>query len=322
MTQAPAQELTEGQTLTDKYTPKEDWGALCYQGPAHIAGPSSVFGLIVGMANTGKTAFMQSHPGAFILNLDLSSDTNPFPQAGRWPIITKDGMPRERPDGPLVELTWASLLNKKEQLITLARDGKPRPQTIVIDSLWPMMRMLKSFAVLEQNTKYPDKKADGWKDLHGMSAWDTLYDRIIDYCMDLRRVGYGVFIMAHLVNAKIQLGENLYAKELELKPITDNFYSRLYPLFELVAATSKEMVKESTWKEITTTIKGKERKDKKKIITTVTKHFVEVDGNVELQGIVKNRVRMPGKIPLSLETGWADFEAAYLKAIENTQKGS
>ena len=202
------QELLEGETMSNKY---ENLG---FTAQKMVHPPGKCFGLLVGMPGAGKSHFMQSNPEAFIINTDGTSTTNDTPQACMWPGVDENGYPIDV-DRKQMVLSWDKILEKKDQLIELSKNNKPRPSTIVMDSLIPAIGLVK---------EYVTKKAgrENWKDLDGRRAWDDVYESLLRFGMDLRKFGYGFYFICHIVNAKIPLGDDKYIVRPELT-ITDSF---------------------------------------------------------------------------------------------------
>ena len=279
---------------------------LGFTGPM-VSPPGKLFGFIVGMPASGKSSFIQSNPNALIINADLSSTTTDTPLATMWPAMDPEsGMPIE-PVGSsghrTIELTWDKILQMKESLIILAKGNDPRPETIVLDSLGASIALVR---------KYVTKKAgkEDWKDMDGRRAWDDVYENLVSFASDLRAAGYGVYYVCHLVNAKIPLGDDRYTFRPELT-ITDSFYKRLFPLFELVAAFECEIGTETTM--IETEGPGGKKGPKRPNKTQYKRHYLKVNDE-NLNGITKCRVSLPDKFLIPLQNAWAMFEEMYLNA--------
>ena len=293
------QELAVGKTVQSRYS------GLGFSGGAMVSPPGKLFGLIVGMPGVGKSCFLQSNPNAFIINTDLSSTTTSKPNATMWPAMGPEGIPIEPFSSGFrnCTLTWKKILEKKDQLIKLSESDTDRPETIVVDSLGSAIALVR---------KYVTEKAGktDWKELDGRRAWDDVYEELVRYAVDLRAAGYGFYYVCHLVNAKIPLGEDRYTIRPELT-ITDSFYKRLFPLFELVAAFEVEYGQETKM----VPRKNKDGSDgpKRPITTKYKKHFMTVNDE-SLSGITKCRVTLPDRVELPQEDAWSTFEGIYQSA--------
>ena len=294
------QELAVGKSVAAKY------GGLGLTGPM-VSPPGKLFGLLVGMPASGKSCFIQSHPEAFIINTDLSSTTTDEPQACMWPAMDNPtGTPAEpsgKGESPIT-LDWEKVLKIKGQLIEMAEKGLERPETVVIDSLGTALALVR---------KYVTKKAgrSEWKEMDGRRAWDDVYEQCIQIATDLRSSGYGFYYTCHIVNSKIPLGDDRYTIRPELT-ITDNFYKRLFPLFELVAAFECEIGTETVMVET----KGPGGKPGPKRPKTIQykKHNIKVNDE-SLNGITKCRVVLPDKFEVPKQNGWKFFSDQYTSAM-------
>ena len=294
-----AQELAVGKTVAQRFS------GLGFSATRMVAPPSRLFGLLVGMPGAGKSCFIQSNPDAFIINTDLSSTTTDEPQACIWPGMGPDGTPVE-PDGSgykSIVLTWDKILEKKKSLIDLSESGKDRPATVMIDSLGPAIALVKNWVTKKAG------KSD-WKELDGRRAWDDVYEQLLRFALDLRQHGYGFYYICHLVNAKIPLGDDRYVIRPELT-ITDSFYKRLFPLFELVAAFESEMVSKTEM--VTQMNKDGTPGPKRAKSVKTKKHFITVNDE-QLAGITKCRVVLPDRFELPKVGSWSVFEETYLNS--------
>ena len=294
MTQA--QDIAVGKTGVQKYS------GLGFSGQKMIHPPGQLLGLLVGMPGTGKSSFMQSNPDAFIINTDGTSTTNPTPEACMWPGVTSEGQPMDV-NGQSMVLTWDEIIKKKEQLIKMSGSNTQRPQTVILDSLGPSIQLMKDHVT---------KKAgrENWKDLDGRRAWDDVYDGLLRFSLDLRRYGYGFYYVCHLVNAKIPIGDDRYTFRPELT-ITDSFYKRLFPMFELVAAFESDWVTES--KQIQMPGVGGKPGPKRTETIKSQKYYMTINDEA-LAGITKCRVDLPDRIELPQKSAWASFEEQYIAA--------
>ena len=295
------QELAVGKTIKQKY------GDLGFHATSMVSPPGKLFGLLVGMPGAGKSCFVQSHHEAFILNTDLSSTTNKEPKACIWPGMDTEGRPCSPGTGgsgtiPMV-LNWKGILEKKKQVIEMAENNQPRPETIVMDSLGPALALVKQYVTEKMGKKE-------WKELDGRRAWDDVYEELVRFPADLRQHGYGFFYVCHLVNAKIPLGDDRYVIRPELT-ITDNFYKRLFPLFELVAAFECDMGSKTEM--VVQTNKDGTPGPKRPRSIKYKEHFITVNDE-SLAGITKCRVGLPDRIQLPEIDAWSFFEEKYLSA--------
>jgi len=290
------QDIAVGTTIAQRFS------GLGFSNQRMVHPPNHLLGLLVGMPGTGKSSFIQSHPGAFIINADGTSTTNPNPQACIWPGVTPSGQPMDVGGNEMI-LDWDAILKKKDQLVKMAEANQERPDTIILDSLGPSIQLMKDHVTKKMGKQH-------WRELDGRRAWDDVYDGLLRFALELRQRGYGFFYICHLVNSKIPLGDDRYTIRPELT-ITDNFYKRLFPMFELVAAFETQWISESQ----VVQMKGVGGKPgpKRTETTKNEKHFMTVNDEA-LAGITKCRVKLPDRLELPEVDAWSTFEAAYISA--------
>lgn len=295
------QNLEVGTTVT------MDYGSFGVQGRRTRINPAYTWMMLVGRSGSGKTTFLQSHPGCLIINTDQSpTPTNPdmgpsgVPRAAYYPFIDEQGR-AVGPDGRPMIFGWEHALELKQRLLTAARDNAPRPQTIAIDSLVTFQSMIIADQVAKLNKTTFRARDD--VDYAGM------YDELVKFCSDLHSHGYGVILTAHIEDRYIPLGENLAREDIMLAGVTDKLYSRLKPRLSYLLAI--ERVVEAT----TTTVDvpvpnhpGKTIKQSKTVSRPVTRI---VNYSPALSRIVKSRSSLPDTIEVSGANGWAEFAAAF-----------
>lgn len=289
-------------TLQAGKMPQQRYANLGFTATKMVHPPERLFGLLCGLPGEGKSQFVQSHPDSWVCNMDCTS-TLGEPQATIWPGINPQGQTIDVDGSPLV-LTWEAVMAKVELLCQLSKTNQPRPATVFFDSLGTWIPILKDFI-----TRSNDKK--DWREMDGRRSWDQLYDMVIDTCLTLRRYGYGVYVICHVVNAKIPLGDDRYIFKPELT-ITDGFYKRLYPLFELVAAVSSEWITEQREIPQPPIIRdGKSVTLKPKIVTEKRKKYIFSVDSEQLAGITKHRVKMESEFEIPEIGAWSVFVSKY-----------
>lgn len=305
---------TETKTVIGKL-PQDAYGQFGFSGQQMIHPLSRLFGLIVGRPKEGKSCLVQSNGAGLVINLDSSSTTTPKVNAQIWPGIHREtGDPIDL-DGKAMIMTWERLREVKDKLCNDAANGKPVPDTIYFDSLSAWINVLKEYLIRERAGEVEDRLIERWQDMDGRRYWDILYDMIIGTCTKLRQHGFGVWVICHVIDVKVPIKSKTgdqYIIRPELN-ITDGFYKRLYPMFEMVGCVEKRVVTHSEsieQKEVK--LKGGEMYTPKARTkhTKVVKHFFTTD-NDELKGIVGQRVKMPGEIELPRVDGWSVVASAY-----------
>ncbi len=316
MSSVSHQTLAVGQPLHS--SPR--WGALGGFSDRMIASPEGVFAFIVGAPGSGKSALMQTCPDAFIFNLDPTSTTvpgepggpAPQPQALMWPGMSPEGFTLNDAGVPFV-LAWSDVEAKCEILFRLFREKAPRPKIVCFDSLSRMIALLKEHLPANAaSLNLAKENKSSWKELDGRARWDLLYDKIVDLCVKLPAHGYGVYVIGHLVNSVIQLGEaqNIIKPELT---ITDTFWKRLYPYFEivLVAQAFQEAVSipDPAWRP-----NPAFPREKPRTIAVTRRRVYLTTGGPELSGITKVRVPISTVLLEPASSAWSVFLAAYNEA--------
>lgn len=319
------QTLAQGSTISSKY------GRLGgIQGKKMVPPPSHLLGAVVGFSNRGKSHFLQSHPGNFIFNLDASSTSNPNPQAMIWPGIDPSGNPCEQcaegdagaiNDPSLgwihrIEPSWDLNLEKKKMLLEMAKNDEPRPETISLDTIYGAIKQVMVWVTKNAVALgCASSPKESFHELYGESAWDRVYQEILNFGLDLRNAGYGFFYVIHLAEKMVKRRGNEEREREVGFNITDNFWLRLFPCFEIVL----EIDRENRVREVIRpgrALPGGKVGPPTKVNEAYQQYVLVVDSpDVEKSNIVKRRVsRMPAKIDLPESNSWEVFTQAYLEA--------
>ena len=267
---------------------------------------NSLFGMVVGEQNTGKSYLFQSNPDAFILNLDLSSTVVPECRATIWPGVNEEGMPVDVGGVPLI-LTWQKVLDKKKQLIALAKANEPRPKCIVLDTITPAVRLLKPYVAEKMGRQ-------SFEQAHGPAAYDKLFDEVLSIAFDLRQHGYGVWFVAHLSREYLQVGEEGAKKEELTLNLSAGMVRRLTPAVEMIAPVCCDR-KIRTENE-TKTIKsgGKEIQRSIPVEKVVIERMLAFN-DPRFSRIIRTRTaKRLLNVPLDSDNPWGSFEAAFNEA--------
>ena len=285
------------------------WKTLGFSGQRMKYPLNSMFGMVVGEQNTGKSYLFQSNPDAFILNLDLSSTVVPECAATIWPGINEDGRPVDVDNTPIV-LDWDKILNKRDQLIHLAKTNESRPKCVVFDTITPIVRMLKPW-IASQSGK------EKFSQCHGPAAYDSLYDQIVQIAADLRKYGYGVWFIAHLSKEIIEVSEETSKRELTVN-LSGGLTRRLTPAVEMIAPICCDVVTEMIPR--TKIIKMSNGKEVEKTFhETVTSLKRKIAFNdPRFASLIRTRtVHRMADINLNCSNPWSEFETAFNNANGN-----
>ena len=266
---------------------------------------NSMFGMVVGEQNTGKSYLFQSNPDAFIFNLDLSSTVIPECVATIWPGVSEEGRPIDI-NGSQIKLTWDKVLEKKKQLVQLAVADQPRPKSVVFDTITPMARMLKPWVAKQMGRERFDQ-------LHGPAAYDKLFEEILGIAFELRQAGYGVWFIAHLSKEFVQVSEDSSAKQSELiLNLSQGMNRRRTPAVEMIAPICCDVVTEMVPR--TKTIKLSNGTTKEQTVhDTVTSYKRKIAfSDPRFAGLIRTRtVNRMSDIPLDGTSPWSAFETAF-----------
>lgn len=301
----PANSIAAGQHPMAKYA------GLPGSVPRVSRSAESIKAFIMGRPGTGKTTFILSCPTGYHLNLDLTSNTSPNPLCMSWPPLdSESGQPID-PSGRPITLKWDHVEEIYKTLLNLAKTNQPRPTTIFIDSLSAMMRYLRPWIVENaQSIGISKNPAENWNALHGPSAYDWLYWRIVRFIEDLSSAGYGVYVFGHVGDKILPIGENKYATVV--RPIiTDNLWGRLFDLFEFVGATTTTTVSETREEEITTPRSSGPAIVRKVQRSYSRKAYLLCPQLDTIGPILKSRVNLPPTIELPMADSWSLWSRLY-----------
>jgi len=274
--------------------------------------PSRLKAIIIGDYNSGKTTFLASNPAALIVNVDLSSTPvpspdSPPPPAQIWPAMSPDGFAMH-PDGtPVKGFGFAPIRKLADQLVEAAQKNLPRPEMVVFDSITELFNMLRRYT-LEHFEK------ETWDEGRGDAMWEWLYQQLNTLFTDLREVGYGVWVVAHISPETITDGDGKKSVRWSLST-PPGFFKRFYGTFELALEMQKG---------VQVSVKEVERKVKvgdgytimKDTETVKESSFTLIGENPTRISLYKRRVCFPERLNVPAIGGWAIFEEAYLKAAK------
>ena len=308
---SPTQSLAAGQTIQQRYE-----GLGGYVAPAWRP-PERSRALIIGFPKDGKSAFLQSHPGNYILNYDLSTTVTGVARAAMFPQVNAEGQPVLH-GGKTGPLTYRVMMAEMDTLKRLAKEDRPRPQTITIDCLNSWMRLARAW-IVEDAVKLGLWSADrappnGWKDLLGKASYDFLYDHVVTTINDLFNHGYGVYVVTQVVNTVMQVGDDRNTIKPDIVGFTDKFWMRVCDLFDFVGIVAKETTVQTVMVPQEVRV-GKETIVRQNAVNTPITRVVIADSHPDMDGIAGSRVPF-GRITLPLTDGWASFAAGYNAAAK------
>lgn len=295
-------------TVATGKLPHQSYGSLPGFHKPQVVPMERAFVMCVGPPGEGKTTFIQSCPTGYVINLD-NSTTSPNIRGMVWPGINAQGQPYDQ-DGVVV-MTWEKLLQITNTLIALAKDGKPHPTPVFFDSMDAVLPLMQDYLLRQKDEEY-------WQDLDGRRMYGIAYDRIVRLFHDLLNVGIGVWLIGHVVNAKIQIGEDKYVIRPELT-IGDGLWRRISWALEMVCGI--EQIERSTTSEVTLPdtqkADGTVRKGRTKRLTETKIQYCFVTDSSRYAELMKARISIPGEIVIPHKDAWPIVSDAYIKAANN-----
>lgn len=293
--------MADPQTLHTGTTTRAKWERLGGStGINRIAPPGRCKALVAAHYGIGKSAFFQSHPGAFIFNLDGSSTVCPGCPATLWPYVDSATGLIIGDDGRPCILTWELIQAKIEILKDLSLKSLPRPETIVFDTFTLLLPVLKDYVARRAQKQH-------FKEMHGPAGWDDVYTLIQTTITDLHRHGYGVIMAAHVVTETIKEGD--ISREVEELNVANGFYRNILGMFEWVGILNKEKVSK--------TVPDSRFPGTTKTTTEFRDAVFLYVNDPKLADTAKFRVPIKDKIEIPLGRGWAAFEKVYKAAAES-----
>lgn len=227
------QRLAEGKPLDERFT---DLGV-----PSSVPAtkPTKMLGMVSGLPGSGKTSLLLSCPDLFLLNLDGTTLPTIHPDQYQrvWPGLDEQGHTISE-TGRRFDLSWETLQQKVNALVARAKANKPRPETVGIDTMAALTQLGMDYIVRNSNK-------DNWRDLHGQTAYDSLYGYILKTIHSLKDVGYGVMLSCHIANKEVYITEE---EQQEVPKLTmfPGLWSRLNWQLEASLVILRETVSEVT----------------------------------------------------------------------------
>ena len=295
-------------TVASGTLPHQSYGLLPGFHKPQVVPMERSFVMCIGPPGEGKTTFVQSCPTGYVINLDNSS-TSPHIRGMVWPGINEQGQPYDQ-DGVVV-MTWERLLQITNSLIELAKSGDPHPTPVFFDSVDAVLPLLQNYMIRKNDV-------ENWQDLDGRRMYGIAYDRMVRMFHDLLNVGIGVWLIGHVVNAKIQIGEDKYVIRPELT-IGDGLWRRMEWALEMVCGIERVDKTISTEVQTTDTHKadGTVRKGRTKTVNEQVTRYCFVTDSSRYSELMKRRVNIPGSIEIPHKDAWPIVSKAFIDAASN-----
>lgn len=308
-------------TLAHGQTVQQKWGRLGgFTGP-QILDPALMSAFVFGLPDSGKSAFLQSNPDAWINNFDGSSTTAADPVAVRWPGVDPSTSMMIGDDGRPMVLTYEKVMEKDKLLIELATSGQPRPKTIVDDSLSTLLPLVRDYVVRKSTSLGISKDpVENWRQLHGPAAYDAAYEIVVNRIQSLKNAGYGVWLIGHMALEKIPIGEDRFVQAFGFT-FGDGLWKRLFPLFEFSACVVAEDTTEMTTTEEEIEMRPGVKVKKTRQVPNPVRKVRVVTKRHDIKGMTKSRTNFD-QFELPRKGAWAAFAAAYRRASEPAPSGA
>jgi len=293
-------------------TPQSKWAGLGGFSGKQILDPARMCAFVFGLPGSGKSAFLQSNPDAWINNFDGSSTTAADPVATLWPGVSPESSMFIGDDGKPMVLSWEKVIEKDKLLLSLATNDKPRPITVVDDSLSTQLTLVRDFVTRKaQALGISRDPVSSWREGHGPAAWDAVYEIITNRIQAFKNAGYGVWVVGHMALEKIPIGENLFTQAFGFT-FGDGLWKRLFPLFELSAAVVATDTTEEESKPEIVEVRGEKKTFIRKVQVPVRRCHI-VTKRPDLKGMTKARTDFD-QFLLPKTGAWAAFAEAYRSA--------
>lgn len=303
----PKQTMAAGATIS-----APDYGEWGSPGLNAVATPARAFGQVVGPPGVGKSTLYRGWAGALLMNADCHScpkagKDSPDPLCRFFPVKDETGRIVDQQGKPILTLEYEHFKEIFDKLFVAAKKDLPRPSTIVIDTVAMLVPLYKTYIAKTKMDRYGGKFEDIPDGKPSMKAWGMVYDDLTKLFMDLMFAGYGVHLLAHLVETfyeTIDKAGNPVIKSRFNHNIPDRLYDRYSSALEFyvgIERVSKPVpIKDSTGKAIGTKAE--------------TKHYL-VNKSSNLGENTRSRLNLPDRILLpNPETAFECFEQAYKDA--------
>lgn len=267
-------------------------------------------GLVFGFAGAGKSFLLEDIPNSFAFNTDISDTANPAPRTVMWP--GKDPVTgRALGDGGPIVLTQELIQGKVDILKRLAAENKPRPDTIVFNSVTSWLQIINDYILRNAQAIGLSKGViTELNQLNGPARYGYLYDLVLRTVVDLKSAGYGVILVAHVVKDRVPIGPDTISYELKFT-MGDGLWSRLHPLIEYSLYVGSQVEARNVKKTREVDLRGK--KITEEYTTTVEERQWYVFGEMQkLEGMLKSRVPFQ-RINIPKVSPWDAVQSEYAR---------
>jgi hypothetical protein len=310
------------QTLSSGLTTAQKYGVgWAYTGAVPPADPLSGVTGIIKYGGSGGSYFVQSIPGALILNADLTPAVHHPLRASMWPLVLGNKAVEMDPNAPgdfsrarEVRVEWdnmsqndstpAGIMEKVGLLVELAKAKAPRPSAVVIDTVETVLSCIQPWIGAKFGKDFLDLGEAGWM-RRKAQFWDRLF-------WPLRYAGYPIILVMQLYSdAKEVLGPDGRGRVTKDYPNTPkmsvSFSKELRDACNVVAKV--ESYERATGRLIA--IPGGGNKGE------VLQCYRMVFRRQDLGDLVKCRVGLPDEIDITGADPWNKYATAYTAAAKS-----
>lgn len=310
-----SQSLATGRTIDQRYP------SLGFFNSVSVPPLERTRGAVFGLPRHGKTTFFLSNPDAVIFNFDCSPTTTPGKYRGDnvkasfWPIRDEATGQLVDSSGKPIKLTWDLVLEKIEALEEAAKQDRPRPKTVVFDTLTTWWQLLERW--IPQNAKALSigENSDNWRDINGMLAYPTRRTYAMEILNRIHDAGYGIWLAGHLLHRENPIDSE--GRSVPVAPtmqIEDKMWRQLHAFLDISAIVEmkEKMVPYNYEEEIK--VQGETLKEQR------TGHRRErtysfTTNHPKFPGLTKARSELPD-VELNPTDGWDQVREVYEAAVE------
>lgn len=305
----PKQVMAAGSTIS-----APDYGEWGSPGLNTVATPARSFGMVVGAPGVGKSTLYRGFAGALLINADChscpkASKDSPDPLCRFFPVKDAAGRIVNQLGQPILTLEWDHFHTIFTKLFAAAKADKPRPTTIVMDTVSMMVPLYRAWIAKTHPSlsKWGGKIDDIPDGKPSLKCWGLVYDGLTKLFMDLMFAGYGVHLLAHLVETFYETtdkaGNPITGSRISHN-IPDRLYDRYSSALEFYVGIER----------VSKPVPVRDKSGKAIGIKVDTKHYL-VNKGANLGDNTRSRLNLPDRILLpDPETAFECFTQAYKDA--------
>lgn len=315
----PAQTLLSGNPIGSQ---PETWGWGITRCRA-IPPLSALWTVILGGMGCGKSALIYNCPNSAIFNFDrsqISTTREEDHRAAVWPWINEEGQTCDSNKQPFL-FTWERVMEKAATLIELAKNNRPRPRTVIFDSMSAALELATAHAMRHLP---PEKQTQQAK----FSLAANIYLQVALLIESISRAGYGVIIIAHIGEDNVEYTDPSKAEDdpnrkyktrrLVVK-LPSSIQDAILGKANLIVRMEKRLEQAVTTVIDRREIAGRVLETPRNTYVQVQKYFL-LTVDKEMPNIVKSRVAatLPNEIEIPSTSPWEALNAVYDNAVKSS----